>query len=156
MNSLLEQLHDIEGLDAIHMWPLGWGWWLLLFCVSVLIGGGMWWAVRRLAYQRSWQKDALEKLAILEKNLSEENARETVIQLSEYLRRIIIKQFPRTECAGLIGKQWLTWLSQHDPKQFNWEEEGAVFLHIPYAPSSYIPSTKNIQELIHAVKYWVR
>ena len=37
MNSLLEQLHDIEGIDAISMWPLAIGWWVLIaLCVLAL------------------------------------------------------------------------------------------------------------------------
>ena len=29
MSSLMQQLHDIEGLDPISPWPLAVGWWVL-------------------------------------------------------------------------------------------------------------------------------
>ena len=86
-----------------------------------------------LAFKRSWKNDTLQKLAFLEKNLSDATAVETVIALSEYLRRIALKRFSRKECAGLTGKSWLKWLTTHDPKKFDWEAKGALLIDVPYA-----------------------
>jgi hypothetical protein len=156
MSSLLEKLHDIEGLDPISWWPLAIGWWILIvmgiFMVCALIG----FVAYRLAFKRSWKNDTFQKLAHLEANLTDATARETVITLSEYLRRIALRRFSREECAGLVGEAWLKWLTRHDPKNFDWEKKGTLLIEVPYAPTHPILSAKQIKNLIQAVKNWVR
>lgn len=156
MSSLLEQLHDIEGLDAISSWPLAIGWWVLIAIGTLLICAIAWFLVHHFAFKRSWRNDTFQKLAQLEKNLSDATARETVIALSEYLRRIALRRYPRKECAGLAGKAWLAWLAQHDPKKFDWEEKGALLIDVPYSPQNHKLCAEQVKEIIQAVKNWVR
>jgi hypothetical protein len=155
MNTLLEQLHDIEGLDSISKWPLALGWWVLLGLVVLLVIVLGWYLLRWITYRRSWKSDTLRKLAVLEKNLSEETAGETAVILSEYMRRIALRRFSRKECAGLVGNSWLQWLSENDPKKFDWEKKGVLLTEIPYAPSHHKISKSQMKELIHAAKDWV-
>jgi hypothetical protein len=153
---LLEQLHDIEGLDFISQWPLAIGWWVLIAIGFIILGTGICWLIGRLLFRRSWKYDTLNKLNILEQGLNETAPQELVLLLSEYLRRIALKRFPRTDCAGLVGSEWLKWLSQHDPKQFDWEQKGILLVEGPYAPALAIESTDQIKEMIHAARNWVR
>ncbi len=156
MNPLLEQLHDIEGLDSISWWPLAIGWWVIIGA-GILIGCSVGFFIAyRVAFKRSWKNDALLKLTVLEKNLSEATALETLTILSEYLRRIALQRFSRKECAGLVGDAWLKWLSKHDPKHFDWENKGDLLTELPYAPTPNPPSLAQIKELIQATKTWVR
>src|ERR1700683_2748217 len=99
MSPLLEQLHDIEGLDPISWWPLAIGWWVLIVIGIFIVCAIACFAAYRLAFKRSWRNDTFQKLANLEKNLSDTTARETIIALSEYLRRIALRRFSRKECA---------------------------------------------------------
>lgn len=155
MNGLLEKLHDIQGLDAISIWPLAWGWWILIgFGIFLLFLLG-WWVVRTLAFNRSWKKDTVQKLTALEKNLSDATSAKTVVLLSEYLRRICLKKFSRKECAGLTGSVWLKWLSQHDPKKYDWEKNGLLLIEIPYAPTKHTVPIQQVKELITATRNWV-
>jgi hypothetical protein len=156
MNNLLEQLHDIEGLDHISWWPLAIGWWIVIGLGIVLMGVIIWFGVRRLAFMRSWKNDTLKKLAHLEKQLSDDTARASAITLSEYLRRIALKRFSRKECAGLVGNSWLKWLTKHDPKGFDWENKGVLLTDVPYSPVDHRLSANQIKELIQAVRDWVR
>lgn len=156
MNAFLEELHDIEGLDAISCWPLALGWWILLvvgFLAIILLG---WLSFRSLAFRRSWKNDTFKKLAKLESDLSEDNARETAMLLSEYLRRIALKRYSRNECAGLEGEAWLKWLAKQDLKKFDWIKKGALLNEAPYAPENYRPPPDRVKELIHAARDWVR
>lgn len=155
MSSLMQQLHDIEGLDAISFWPLAIGWWVSIAFGIVFFVIAFWLLKCRLNYLRSWKKDVLRKLTYLERNLSQESARETTALLSEYLRRIAMRRFPRKECAGLVGDNWLKWLKSHDPKQFDWTEKGKLLLEIPYAPMHLNLSLQEVKELIQATKSWV-
>lgn len=155
-NPLMEQLHDIEGLDAISHWPLAIGWWVLIALGAILTIAITYGIVHRITFKRSWKNDALRKLDGLEANLTESTARETVITLSEYLRRIALRRFPRNECAGLAGEDWLKWLSMHDPKQVDWEKKGALLIEVPYSPLNKSLPIREIKELIQAVRGWVR
>ena len=159
MNSLMEQLHDIEGLDAISWWPLALGWWVLIAASLLLVGASVWFIARRLAFRRSWKYDTFQKLALLEMKLNESvtdaTIKETAITLSEYLRRIALRRFSRKECAGLVGEAWLQWLSRHDSKNFDWKNKGRLLIEAPYAPANSKLSVIQIKELIQAAKDWV-
>jgi hypothetical protein len=155
MSSLLEQLHDIEGLDQISSWPLAIGWWVVIaigFIVACAIARIVF---NKLAFKRSWRNDAFQKLALLEKSLTDANAKETLVALSEFLRRIVLRRFPRNECAGLAGEAWLKWLAMHDPKGFDWEKRGDLLTRAPYAPMTNRLSVHQIKDLIQAVREWV-
>lgn len=156
MNPLLEQLHDIEGIDPISWWPLAIGWWILIslgiLIASLLIAYAVYW----ITFRRSWKSDTLHKLDYLENHLADTTAREIVISLSEYIRRIAIRRYSRKACAGLTGEAWLKWLSEHDPKGFDWENKAPVLLDVPYAPLNASLSTEKIKELIVAIRSWVR
>lgn len=156
MNSLMQQLHDIEGIDTISYWPLAIGWWVSIACGMLILGSALWLLRRRIHYLRSWKRDTFKKLASLEQNLSPSTSRETIAYLSEYLRRIAVRRFPRKDCAGLVGEAWLKWLKAHDPKQFDWSEKGKLLIEIPYASAHTELPPQQIKELIQAVRYWVR
>jgi hypothetical protein len=156
MNPLLDQLHDIDGLDAISWWPLAIGWWITIALGTALGIALLGYAVYRLAYSRSWKNDTLKKLAHLQQNLSDTTARETAIALSEYLRRIALRRFTRKECASLIGETWLMWLTKHDPKQFDWKTKGIFLINLPYAPENATVPVEQVQDLIQAAKNWVK
>lgn len=155
MPSLMQQLHDIEGLDAISTWPLAIGWWVSIAFGMLILGCAIWLFRRRLGYLRSWKRDTFKKLNSLEQNLSPSTSWETIAFLSEYLRRIAVRRFPRKECAGLVGDDWLKWLKAHDPKQFDWTEKGKLLIEVPYAPVQTELPLQHIKELIQAVRFWV-
>jgi hypothetical protein len=152
----LDQLHDIDGLDAISFWPLAPGWWAVLAAIVIFLAALLVYIIRRVRYRRSWQYDTWKTLIALEKNLTESTAKESLIKLSEYLRRIAIKRFHREKCAGLVGIAWLKWLTENDPKKFDWEKKGAILTALPYAPESSTIAAKEVKPLISAVKRWVK
>jgi len=151
----MQQLHDIEGIDPISPWPMAIGWWVVIACSICVLGIGIWMLRRRFKYLRSWKKDTFNKLDRLEHNLSHSTSVETIAFLSEYLRRIALRRFPRKECAGLVGDAWLNWLKAHDPKQFDWTKKGKLLTDISYAPARKEVPLHQIKEMIQAVRYWV-
>lgn len=155
MNELLEKLHDIEGLDAINWWPLATGWWIVIAVGCLAIFVICWFIASKLAFRRSWRYDTLQKLVILEAHLSQASSRESLISLSEYLRRIALQRFSRKECAGLAGDDWLKWLTEHDPNKFDWQKKGILLIDAPYTPMNKQFSSDQIKELIQATRKWV-
>ena len=156
MQNLIDQLHDIEGLSPISRWPLAIGY-IFLIALGMMLGMGLlFFLYRWIRFNRSWKKDTLIRLATLEKNLIEETTRMTLIDLSNYLRRIALKRYSRKECAGLVGTDWLKWLSKHDRAKFDWIEKGKVLVDAPYSPANAQVSVPLVKELIQATKRWVQ
>lgn len=156
MENLIDQLHDIEGLSPVSGWPLAIGYQVLIAFLAILIACLTVYVIRLIRFNRSWKKDTLKLLATLEKNLVEETVGSTLVTLSSYIRRIALKRFPRKECAGLIGEDWLKWLSKHDSFEFKWEEKGKVLVNAPYSPVQIKASVILVKELIQATRGWVQ
>jgi len=156
LNDLLSKLHDIQGIDAVSRWPLPLGWWIVIAIAFLMFSMCVWVLVRWIIFRFSWKNDTLKKLKVLEKHLSDANAVETAASLSEYMRRIALKRYSRKECAGLMDKDWLQWLSKNYPKKFDWETKGVVLTQAPYAPLNHGMPKEPIIELIHAAREWVR
>lgn len=155
MSPLMQELQDIEGLDLISFWPLSMACWILIVCAVFMLGICVWVFIRYVIYLKSWKRDAFKRLDRLEKRLSSDSSTEILGFLSEYLRRIVIRRFPRKECAGLVGDAWLRWLKEHDPKQFDWAEKGKLLIEVPYAPEHSDLPPQQIKELIQAIRHWI-
>lgn len=161
INALLEQLHDIEGLDSVSVWPLAIGWWIVIALGVVLVSLAVWFLIRWLLFRMSWKYDTLKKLNHLlgilsSSSISDEEMQNAVVLFSEYLRRIALRRFSRKECAGLKGQAWLEWLSKRDVKNFDWVNAGKLLIHAPYAPKSRQLTPEQLKRLIQAAKEWVR
>lgn len=141
---LQQQLHDIEGIGDVSMWPLAIGYWILIASILGVVIYGCFW----ICYYFSWKRKAHLELRQIEKTFSLE-------ELSLVLRKIVLKRFKREECAGLFGVRWLMWLKEKDPNQFDWVEKGKILLSAPYSPQNSF-SKNEAEELIKAVKRWVR
>ena len=136
-NNPLADMADIKGLDALPWWPLAIGWWFVIaiiisiFVVTIVI------IIRKKQRKRTWQYQALQQLLAFES----EQTHATVTKLSTLLKTIALQKSKRKDCASLTGNNWLTWLKQNDPKQFDWEKKG-VLLNI----SAYAPPNNNVDK----------
>lgn len=155
MNDLLSQLYDIEGIGRISWWPLAPGWWIVGGGCVLGLGGFFLIREYRKRRARRWERAILQHLAFLDTHLSPETAQTTLIELSELIRRIAIHRASREECAGLEGKAWLIWLSQHDPQKFDWMGEEQMFIDLPYAPPGTPVPLEGVRRILHAIKGWV-
>jgi hypothetical protein len=160
IDALMEQLHDIEGLDPISAWPLAIGWWVIIGLAVVLLSLVACYLIRWLAFRRSWKYDILQQLDQLLASLSaptvsDETIQSAAIDLSEYLRRIAVRRYARKTCAGLTGIEWLQWLSQHDAQNFDWVNQGKLLIHVPYTPANDGLTAEQLTLLVQAAKGWV-
>lgn len=151
----MEDLIDIEGLGQIGLWPLAIGWWVLaaVLLISVVVGSIFWY--KRFKYKASWQYKSYSILDHMQKQLDHTEPKLVLQKLSLELRKIAMLTTKREACAGLIGKPWLTWLQQHDPAGFNWQENGGILLTAQYMPDTLADDSKQVSKLILAAKNWV-
>jgi hypothetical protein len=150
----MEELRDIKGLDAISWYPLAPGWLLLLAAGLLLILLIMRW--RRVKPVTTptipWQTAALSEWQQLHQI---ESPRQQLEAVAVLLRRVAIQRYGRENCAGLVGYDWLHWLTTHDPQQFDWVAEAQILIKLPYMPPSAEIDQLQLNQLINAVKAWL-
>jgi len=153
---ILEDLIDIQGLDYIGIWPLAWGWWLVIVMIIIGLGVTLSYMLKRMRYHKSWQYQAFIRLQDIQQKVPHDTAKIILQNLSLELRKIAMLTTQREQCAGLIGMQWLRWLHDHDPSGFNWTENGRVLIEAQYMPQSVTSDPQRLHQLIAAAQGWVQ
>jgi hypothetical protein len=121
-------LRDIHLPNAIGWWPPAPGWWLLTGLVLLLTAGSLW--LRRLYRRGRFRRLALAEL----EGLTEAPSAEMAAGLSQLLRRAALCHYPRRDCAGLQGEDWLEFLDRpFDDRPFA-DGIGRCLLEAPYRP----------------------
>lgn len=149
------ELRDIRGLDSIPWYPLPIGWWLVILGSLISLGLAVWlWRTYRHHKQQSqWRKVAkLEWQAINKPTLT---SHERANRIDSLLRWIAIQQYGREACASLTGEAWLQWLQAHDPKQFDWQQQGQLLIKLPYMPPETEIDNGQLRQLHQAVYGWL-
>ncbi len=133
----LRQLRDIHLPDPVGLWPLAWGWWVLIALLAgALLAGFIYW--RRHQRQRRYRQQAKAELGSAYREFRQNGATAVYLQqLSQILRRAALTAFPRKQVAGLKGDAWLEFLDQSLPgadAPFT-QGEGRVLATGPYQPT---------------------
>lgn len=107
----LDQLADIHLPEAVSIWPLAPGWYVLIALLLLLTVGGLWLRQRqrRNAYRRE-ATQALEAALSLYKQSEELNT--YLQQFNAILRRTALSAGATPAVLSLKGEAWLAWLDQ--------------------------------------------
>lgn len=129
----LDQLKDIHLPSEINWWPLAIGWWLSAFLALALI---ITLALLFKRYRKKQQRvklglDPLDQL-VADKSLS---SQDWLNELSILLRRIAINVNGRNDIAGLVGKDWLSYLDNSGNTSEFSQGAGKVLAEQPYRPA---------------------
>ena len=122
----LPELRDIHVPPAISDFPLGYGWFVVIFVIL-----GIWFAYKliRLLIVKSKKLYALR----LVKNISATNIQKSASNMSEILRRICVHKYP--EALVLSGKDWIIFLNSKSKTKL--DGKVAEFLaNAPYMPEN--------------------
>lgn len=153
---ILEDLIDIQGLDHIGVWPLAWGWWLVIIMVILGISAATVYFLLQFRYRKSWQYQSFKRLHNLQQQIANDSPKTVLQHLSVEMRKIAMLTTKREQCAGLVGMQWLRWLHDHDPAGFNWSDNGRVLIEAQYMPQSVTTDPQRLNQLLEAAKAWVK
>ena len=108
-NPILEQLHDIQLPEPIGWWPLAFSWWILIFSVtSILIG--MLWYYLDLKRRNAYRVTALKKLQQIQQQ-PDLNNQQKIERINRLLKQVAITTYGRREVAPLYDRQWVEFLS---------------------------------------------
>jgi hypothetical protein len=150
---MTEQLRDIQGLDSLSGWPLAPGWWLVFILILLFIFGIFYIVWKLRTRQPDWRLEYRREWAMLLRRYPD--SRERLIQLNILLKRVAMQRYGRHHCAGLTGKAWLAWLTEHDPQGFNWLQFSHELINLPYQPTTIKLDEQQWQLLSQAVKIWI-
>jgi hypothetical protein len=100
LDAALQSLADISPGQTPSIWPLAWGWWVLILLIVFAIVG-IYWIVARYISKNKFKRSALK--AVLNVSSSEPQALST---LHAVLRSSIIHYFPSESINSLQGQAW--------------------------------------------------
>ncbi|MBV7300137.1 DUF4381 domain-containing protein [Enterovibrio paralichthyis] len=121
-------LADIHLQQAPGLWPLAWGWWLVIAAVLIALLLTVHW-LRLRNYRLAARQEALSAL----------NAATSVADINALLKRAALSYYPREQVAGLTGERWLAFLdSQLPAAQQGFGSESALWLNGAF---SNVPNT---------------
>lgn len=140
MNDNLPELRDIHLPQGVSLFPVAYGWWLVLAGIILVIL-----MIQFALYLRRYSKSryALKLL----RNISTMNAVFAAEQMSEILRRICV--FKYKDATTLLGKEWLDFLNAHSKQELH-GRPAELLINAPYIQQdnpTYTPEdAKALQE----------
>lgn len=149
-------LRDLHLPQLIGTWPLAPGWWILIGLLLVLLA-----YLLRESY-RKWRHNASRRHALRELKRvrsAYERGVDTVTlgkELSELLRRAMLAYAPRSQVAGLTGRNWLEWLDRGLNEQLFSNGPGRVLESLPYRGDDQQNRAIEFDELLKAVRIRLR
>jgi len=151
MNDLA--LHDIHLPEAVSLWPLAIGWWLL----PLLIGAIAFGLYQFLKYKKQHREIAYRNIALIEfkkirSQFTNDNNPQLMLRaISALLRRIALSYLPREHIASLTGEQWVSQLNNLGSETFFNEELTTLLARGPYQAQKEFDS----QQLLDACERWI-
>lgn len=154
---LLSQAKDIRGLGDVSIFPLAAGWWLLVF-LALAATFIIYKKVSAMkAFKASWKYSIQQELDAIAVNTDAARAKENISRINDLLKRLSIQFYGRGDSASLTGKQWLSWLTNRDPRNFNWLKKGEILIEYPYMPEEKIQANhEQIAVLAKAARSWLK
>lgn len=145
-------LRDLHLPEAIGLWPLAPGWWVL---IVLAIAGLVYLLYKRIL---RWRWNAARRLALRElarvRREYEHGADAIALgkELSELVRRSMLAYAPRGEVAGLTGDSWLRWLDRGLEDAPFTAGAGRNLETLPYQRPEKVQDEVDIAALIDAVQ----
>jgi len=137
---LLNRLSEPADPPTVSMMPQTWGWSVVAGLVAVALLAGS------LRLFKRYRANAYRRRALSELKQASRNPAEIAL----LLRRTALAAFPRQEVAGLVGPDWLAFLSRTGSAcAFN-DAPGRILLQAPYRTQEPSP------ELEALAARWIR
>lgn len=142
----LPEIHDIYIPDGVSMFPLAYGWWVILSSLIAIffLAKLILWSIRT-----SKKKYALNTL----KNIDTSSPVDAALKMSELLRRICNVKYKKA--SALYGKEWIDFLNEKSSHKISGDTANLLI----YAPFMDIEDktyqTETAVELKNFCKNWI-
>lgn len=142
----LPQLRDIHLPEGVSVWPLSYGWWILI--VGIFTISASFFAIKYLR-RKSKKLYALHLL----KNISNHTVIPSAAAVSEILRRICIYKYP--SAVSLSGNDWVKFLHIHTKAKLSAQAQ-KLLTESPYMPLENSPySQQDFDDLLKFCTTWI-
>lgn len=145
----LTQLQDIQLAEPVGLWPLAWGWWLLLaivllLCALAVVGGLRYWRKRAAKRQALV---LLRQLAPAQPNWQS--------QLNQIIKRLALSYYPASNSQSLYGDNWVSFLKKQLPakQQAAFSEQFCALQHSLYQANN---SPLNFADCKQQAERWIK
>jgi len=154
MNDPLDlPLRDIHLPEAVGLWPLAYGWWVLLFVLLSLVLLMVFVYYRNMRNRYSAITLAKKELEKIQDDFSQDNNSEKLVrQVSILIRRLSISIFPRTDVAHLTGENWLKFLDQHVEGELFSGGDGRILIDAPYRREFL---SEDVESVVRHCSQWI-
>lgn len=154
MTDPLAQLKDIHLPESVGLWPLAWGWWLLLGVLLCALLGGVYILLQHRRKNRYRLLAEAELEHALQHWQEQADPARYLQELAIILRRTALSAFPRQGLAGVHGLDWLMFLDATLPgsQQDFFQGVGRALLNGPYQPHPQV----DVAALHRLAQRWVR
>ena len=148
-------LRDIHLPATIGWWPPAPGWWI----VAILALGAMWWFIHRIVGR---YRDVHAPVSAIRRRLQILRARiekepdtiRAAIDLSEFVRRVLLTLRPRDQVAAISGHAWLSYLDRDLGGEDFRNGPGQILIDLPYRRGARSADRKTIEECLKLVERW--
>ena len=145
----LDNLNDITEPAGVAIWPLAWGWWLLvavgLICIILLV----------MAIYRYLKAYAPRKMTLRMLNAQLADGSLTLSSANTLLKRVCMTYSGRQNIAALHGKDWVNTLKnamKSPNKRVQLSERLAIFEQSQYQAEIH----SSQQEIFNITRDWLR
>ncbi|MEM7027138.1 MAG: DUF4381 domain-containing protein [Pseudomonadota bacterium] len=146
-------LRDIHLPDTVNWWPLAPGWWILLVLLTILFGFIYWWLYKRQKPTRAVIDIANEDFKQIKVAFTQHNNKSILAKdISEFIRRVCLSLFTRTDTASLTGDDWLAFLDQQMEQAEFSQGFGRILNEAPYQSAPDYDDKK----LINLIESWLQ
>ena len=156
VDSRLSQLQEIPLPAAVPYIPATVGW--IVVAVLLLIAAGVvCWLIVRHRRRNAYRREALEELALIESNLTQQSAQPGLTNVPALLKRTAIAASSRETVASLSGDEWLRFLDRTMNGDAFEKGAGRCLPRLAYAlapPTDMTPDEQ--QALIALSRRWIR
>lgn len=153
-NYVLKGMEEISSPDPISAMPQGVGWWVLT-SILLLVGGFLFYRLRRSWIANAYRRRASAALLTLEEG-ADENWHDHLQGLPEILRATALKAYPRRNVVALSGARWREFLNATTDSALWSEKTFQTLYDLSYRPASKKGlSEVAAREVLHVTKEWV-
>lgn len=151
LQEALKDLRDIHEPAPISYWPPAPGWWVVLLLTIVAILLLRWWVKRDKS--PPYKKLANEELKNITTNYEvQRNGHKTAGEISELIRKVMVLTDKRSEVAGMIDEEWLSYLDEKSGTNLFTSGAGRVLTTVIYQKESDI----DVDGLIAATRILIK
>ncbi len=150
LEAALENLADVSLGQTPSIWPLAWGWWLVIVFAILALAGFVWFVTAYIR-KHKFQRKALKAI-----NNIKNNEQQALASMHAILRRAVMHYFRSQEINSLQGDSWQQFL--HDQAKFTKKIDHRHLAQLAQLESSLYtkePSI-NVGDAKQAVTLWIK